>query len=363
MNLLLAAVGGFGLTSAFWITLATYLYKNPDQFQKWAGMIAWAVTWFYEKADYFAIQNEFEGRMNGFVSDLETNSVTQLPRARIKFAASGEKEEFIWEERSAILIMRDRKHRTRNFVHAAYFYTTEILLRKSKLHLSKKQKESLDLFTTKKILDRTYAAAVEQFMIDYFSPHVEKNEDVRTSIAAYDEIFKKGLYFSILIQELTYLGHKVFLKKPTGEVVSEIDALVNFLQNYAKREDHDYRTPDIFIGKYMRCAIRIVAARETRERGDTEGHKTNLCRTFRDGFENIYIIGNDSRENRGFMERVVTAVLQEMPDVERVIARQVKGRIRTAGVYREVDTYLVHLHNPLAVKYLYSEEDLDYDSN
>lgn len=349
-----------GLTLGLAISgaLAAYFLTHPDQFQKWSGIIAGWANWLFSGFRYYSIKNEFQGRLNIFIATLESSSAIKIPRASIRFAATGEKEKFMWEEGEAILVMRDRKHRTKNFVHAAYFYTTEVLLRKSKLHLSKKQKESLDIFSTKQVLENTYRAAVEQFMTDYFIPYIQKSDEVKDLITQFDAIDKKGLYFPILIQELTYLGHKVFLKNPTAEIVSEVNNLIKFLENYSQREDRDISVPEKFVGKYTRCAIRICASSATREKGVIAGHKNILVKTAREGFENIYIIGSNSSANRNFMHRVADATIEELPHLQKVLSRSIKGRIKRRGIFIPVSTYLIHIHNPSAVKYLYTEEEL-----
>src|ERR1039458_1424121 len=116
---------------------------------------------------------------------------------------------------------------------------------------------------------------------------------------------EKGLFFSVLIEELAVLGNKLFLETPTQEIITEVKALVNFLEKFAWRESGDNRTPQEFVGNYTRCAIRVVAARETLERGNTSGHETMISRLINAGFENIYLIGNNNFENRKFTQTII----------------------------------------------------------
>lgn len=105
-------------------------------------MVGWVISRIWKRAEYFAIKTEIQGRINSFVRTMEANTAAQFPRISIKLVARGN-EELLWDEGEAIIVMRDRGHRTRNFVHAAYFFTSEVLLRKSKRHLSQTQKISL----------------------------------------------------------------------------------------------------------------------------------------------------------------------------------------------------------------------------
>jgi len=338
------------------IVIVIYLFLHPEKAMKWAGIIAWLISFVWRKAEYVSIKMELQSKINSFVGSLESNTTIQFPRVSIKWEARGDSE-LVWEEDEVIIVMRDRKHKTKNFVHAAYFFTSEILLRKSKRHLSKTQKISLDLFATKKILEQESRAATEQFMADYFSPKIEEIDRIREFIGKYLKIDKKGVFFPVLIQELISLGNKVFLSKPTTEVIEEVNMLIDFLERFSQREDGDKRTPEEFIGRYSRCAIKIVASKSVRERGDTTGHRQRIAEAIRKGFENIYLIGNSDHNNKEFMRRVAKGTIQEFEYIQQVRDFEFMGQTKREGIIRNVPTFLVHLHNPNAVKFLFEETD------
>ena len=350
----------YGLSGGFLIAAVIFFYflLHPEKFQKWAGMIGWAISHIWNRAEYFAIKTEIQGRINSFARTMEANTNIQFPRISVRLIARG-KEELFWEEGEVILVVRDRKHKTKNFVHAAYFFTSEALLRKSKRHLSKNQKTSLDLFATKKLLESEDRASVEQFMDEYVVPYIEREDEIRSLFQQYVPIDKKGVFFPILIQELSYLGNKVFLSQPSSEVIDEVKALVNFLEKFSQREVGDIKTPDSFIGKYTRCGIKIIASRQSREKGDITAHKERLANAIKIGLENVYIIGSPQNENMEFMKAVVDAMLAEYPQVQKVRECNFRGLIKIQGTSMRVDTCLIHLHNPNAVKYLYEQNDIE----
>lgn len=363
MSILIALYQVFGFPLGIGITLIVgwYFLKNPEKFEKWMSMIVWVVSRVWKNAEYFATKSEIQGRVNSFVSTLESNTTTTFPRVSLRWKARGS-DEIVWDEGQAIIVMRDRTHRNKNLIHAAYLFTAEALLKKSARHLSKTQKTSLDLFSTKLILEKESKFAVEQFMSEYFVPEIDKNEAIRGFIQQYVHIERLGAFFPILIQELTYLGSKVFLSKPSEEVVEEVKSLVKFLEKFSEREVGDTTTADTFVGKYMRCAIRIVASRAVRERGDITSHKERINYCVQGKFENIYIIGSGARENRKFMDEVAGACLSENERLEKVRDYQFKGQIRINSNLTNVSTYLIHLHNPGAVKYLYEANDIDTET-
>lgn len=346
-------LGTFATTGVF-----VYFLTHPEKVEKWLSMFWWLVSRLWKGAEYLAIKNEVQGKINSFVKNLEAYSAVSFPRVSIKWVAK-ENEEIVWEDGEVIIVMRDREHRNKNFVHAAYFFTSEVLLKKSKRHLSKNQKLSLDLFATKRILERESAAAVEQFMNDYFIPNLEKNQDIKGFIQKYQHIDRMGIFFPVLIQELSYLGNKVFLTNPTAEIIAEVKSLIDFLEKFSEREVGDTKTPDTFIGKYTRCAIKIVASHWTREKGDITSSKERILKALKSGLENVYVVGSDKKENKEFVENVVGAVCEENNQVEIKKEYSFKNELKFNGALRRVDSCLIYIHNPSAVKFLYEKNDID----
>lgn len=335
------------------------ILKHRETVERWLSFFYWALTKVWKGAEYLAIKAEIQGKINSFVSSLEANTTIQFPRIAVEWTGKEKQEELVWENDKIIIVMRDRKHKNKNFVHAAYFFTSEALLRKSKKHLTKEQKTSLDLFTTQKILSTENKAALEQFMVDYFSPYIEMHNDARVLIQQYLDIDKIGIFFPVLIQELSYLGSKVFLSKPTMEVAKEVKRLIVFLERFSQREIGDMTTPDSFAGKYMRCAIKIVATRLTRELGNITSQKERIVSAFNLGFENIYVIGSAQEENVDFIGNVAKSVLKERKYIQNIKTTTLKGQIRLGERIIKMNTYFVHLHNPRAVKHLYEQNDIE----
>ena len=336
-----------------------YFLFNPHKFEKVCSMVWWALSYVKKTTDYRAIKGEIQSKINSFVGNLESKTSGTFPAVSLKWTARDEKERIDWEDGEAIIVMRDRGGRNKNFVHAAYLFTSEALLKKSKIHLSKTQKTSVDLFATHKLLEAESSASVQQFMSDYFQPQVTKSDDVRGLVRQFKHINRIGAFFPILIQELNCLGDKIFLSKPTGEVIEEVKSLINFLERFSERDVGDINVPAEFIGKYTRCAIKIVASKALRDRGDITVHHKVISDTLSRGFENVYVIGDGQKQNMGYMNKVVNSVLNGFPDVQLIKNYQFPGQIRKSGRLSDVKTYLACLRNQNAVKHLYEDNDIE----
>jgi len=338
------------------IIIGFLIFRYPEKVQKWVGIIAGFLSFIFRTKGYFSIKNEVEGKLNSYVADFEVGTNANFPRVKIEWIGKDEEEKIVFEDYETIIVIRNKEHRNKNFVHAAYFFTSEVLLKKVKDKLSKSQKKSLNLFTTKNVLERQSASSVEQFMYDYFKPEIERSEKIREYIKKFCDIEKIGLFFPVLIRELDYIGGKVFLSaEDVQEIRSEVNNLIDFLHNFSIRKEHD-DTQEIFSGKYTKCAIKIVATILTREANNIESQKQNIEKNFIGGCENVYIIGRAEDENRHFMQEVAKFLLKNCKNkkIEKLKEIEFTGEIKNRqGQKKKVKTFMIHFHCPENVKTLY----------
>lgn len=358
MQTFLQYLAGFSIGG---ITVGTIVYKaftHPELVEKWASYFYRGMTYINKKYQYKATQNEIQSKINSFVADLSKDANLDPVKAKIRWTAREEDEDIQLEDDEVIIVIRDRGYKNKNFVHAAYFYTSTTLLRHAKRHLSKKQAESLDLYTTKIVIERDNKQALEIFMRDYFQPLLEDSE-VQDLIKKYVDIDKSGFYTHILLQELTYLGNKSFLDKKDEAVIIEVKNLIAFLYQFATREVGDVKSPDEFVGKYSRCAIKIVSTQATRDSGKHEGPANRIIKTFESGIENVYVIGPCEDDAINFINKACDHVLQQKDDIVTIKKDKFAGVTRKNKKIRRSDTYFVHLQNPSQSKYLIEEDMLN----
>jgi len=345
--------GGSGTTALLIIYL---LIKYPDHVKKWIGILSRFLNYIFKKSDYFSTKWEIEGKLNSFAADLETDGGVPYNRLSIKWTARREDEAIVFEDGQTIIVMRDKNHRNKNFVHAAYFYTSKILLDKVKRKLNKENaknlKLSLDLFTTQKIIQKENKSAMDQFVNDFLYPETNKSDELKKYIERFKKIDTVGLFFPILIQELTYLGNKIHLTTPTDEILTEIKNLIFFLENWSERQVGQNIQED-FLGKYTKCSIKIVASHISRELDRVEQQRNRVCNAFSHGCENVYVIGNAEIKSKKFINKVVEAILIHKPNLKVVKSDEFIARIK--GYISRIPTpnYLVHIHNPEAVEHIY----------
>jgi len=146
-----------------------------------------------------------------------------------------------------------------NFVHGAYLYVSTSLLYRVKRYISRAQRDSIDLYVTTKLLEREKPNIVGYFLDKYLHPNLMKSKSKRAGyynqMAYIDE---SGLFYPVLLEELDFLGGKVFGDRKDDKIIIEVDDLVGFLENVSNRKVGDDETDLEFTREYCRFTIMII---------------------------------------------------------------------------------------------------------
>ena len=107
---------------------------------------------------------------------------------------------------------------------------------KVKRYVSPSQRQAIDLYVTTRLLEREKPGVVVYFLDEYLHKNLD---DPATKTAQYYDRLAKidrgGLFYPIFLQELDFLGNKVFGKRQDDKIVAEVNSLVDFLEPIATR--------------------------------------------------------------------------------------------------------------------------------
>lgn len=341
-DILIALISILG-TAGIFIFLIIYFVMNPDKFDKWVAIVLRFVDFLGFKIKRQQIKKDIQGSINSYAKRLARDSNINTPGVKIKWAGRFEDDDVRWKDGEVVLVLKDRSHRMRNFVHAAYLFTSTTLLRHVKTHLSKKQATAIDLFTTGKIVEEENPPALDYYNKDIANPLL-LDEKIKESVEKFEDIDKSGFYTHILLQELNYLGSKVVFSSRKGEVYEEVSSLINFLQNFATREVGDKSITEEFVGKFLRSSIKIVATQYVRERDDAQGPSDRIRAAFDRGIENVYVIG-PHEDGKDFIKKVCSVVTMKNSKVLIVCSKTFKGVTTKKGRTTPTITYMIQLQN------------------
>lgn len=358
---ILIAVLKYGLSPVGLIILGIFLALHyQEKIQKWSVLFWKFIRFFWKKAEKKIVSNDIEGRVNEFTKSLEKEMTNFEPiGVRVQWVEEGESPSEFFNDGRLIIRMREHRDQNKNFVYASMVFVSKAVLTKAKKYISKTQKESVDLFIGKKLFEKEKPQVIDRFFEDFFSPKMEYGQ-VAKLVEKYSIIDKAGLFFPVLVQELTFLGEKVFWRRRNDRIIAEFANFVDFLEDYANREIGEEELPKNFEGTYCRCGIMIIARAHKRELGDIGPYTKYINGLIEKRIDNIYIIGPAYETNVGFINQIVGEVEQKVILERHAEPRRYKAEIMFGGKRQAMDSYLLLLRNPNAVKYLDKEYEKEF---
>lgn len=250
-----------GVTPAVAIIIILLWY--PEKIEKWSALL-WKLLdkcgGLFKSAHKRYLKHDLQGRVNDFVKSLrdKVRSVENI-KLRIEWIDPSVQRKSFIESDTLVLRLRRDDPADRNFVHGAYLFVSTMLLRKCKRYLSLSQGDAVDLYVCSKLFLQEKPTCVEIFMDEYLHP---KTDGSKSKVALYVDDFaiidSGKLFFPVFIQELEYLGDKVFGRRKDDIVISEVNGLINFLKPIATRMVGDDAGDLTFEGQYCRFGIVIV---------------------------------------------------------------------------------------------------------
>lgn len=235
---------------------------NPEKIEIWSALLWRFLDRFgslFKSANKQYIKHDLQGRVNQFVKSLAKDAPFLVSnRVRVEWAESNVTRKSFLDDKEIVLRLRREDPEDLNFVNGAYMFISTGLLFKVKRYVSPSQRQAVDLYVTTKLLEREKPGVVSYFLDEYLHKHLD-DPDTKTA-KYYDQLAKidgGGLFYPVLLQELDFLGNKVFGKRQDDKIITEVNSLVDFLEPIATR--HVGQETDLnFERNYCRFAIVIV---------------------------------------------------------------------------------------------------------
>jgi len=190
------------------------------------------------------LKHDLQGRLGDFTRKLAKDApYLEQVKPKLEWVEPGmDREAFLKGDKLILRLRRDDRHDD-NFVHGSYLYVSTQLLPKTKRYLAPSHRDAIDLFVTGKLLQKERPHIVGYFLDQYAHP---KTDDADAKVGAYFDSFQKmdeaGLFFGVMMQEMYFLGLKVFGRRRDDRIIIEVNSLIEFLEEVASRkvgEEHD----------------------------------------------------------------------------------------------------------------------------
>ena len=344
LKTLLAPLGAVGLVA---IGIVIYLLVMPEKAEKASAMIAGFVSRFAKGANKRYVRYDLQGRINDFTRDLRTDApFLSDHKVKIQWTEPTNLDRAAFIEGNEVFVrLRRDDPKDRNFVHGSFLFVSLAMLSKVKRYISQSHRKALDLYVTTKLLEREKPDVLGFFLDEYMHPATGPSSKVTTFTDTFAIIDEAGLFFSVLLQELHFLGEKVFGQRRDDAIIREVNELLVHLKAVAERKLGEEMDLD-FVKQYCRFAV-VIVGRSFKIGQSPEGSpwrafiERNLLPN---DIETVYLVG--AIENRPVMDRVARdladhfhvhrtrqiEVMLRDKDGSRIKARQYQAVLRRKGV-------------------------------
>ncbi|WP_228235681.1 hypothetical protein [Allomuricauda sp. M10] len=290
-------VSTFSLAGAF-----IYFLLNPEKFEKLIALLSRLLRFISSKVDRTYVKYDLQGKINDYLKKV-SKRVKHIDIKNIKIEwidVSAQTEKQYIQDGEMIIRLKKGDHQNENIVKASMAFISHAFLKKAKSYIAKYQRESMDLFACYDLLKEEKSEILDQFVQDFMKNKMD-NEKIADFFEKYTDIDDVGIFYPVLVQELTFLGEKVFAnKRDTQKIHKEVTDLVNFLYRYANRKLREDNIND-FSGEYCKFGIRIIGRSLVINR-DGERVYVNHLKKVAGKNETMYLIGN--KEHKKFMKKV-----------------------------------------------------------
>lgn len=309
INLILEWVkNGWTWASILLLIFILYIWK-PESFEKLLSYFLRLISFFSKTASKSYIKHDIQSRMNSFIKriDKKIHSFSPVKIDVNFFDPSIESDNIDSYLDNGKFFIRTKKvnNPNNNFVNIAMAFIAENILKEAKLHISQKQKITIDLFVWKKLFEEEKEEVMHQFVSDFLQPKSD-DDKIRDLLLKFTETDRAWLFFPILLEELTFLWRKVFTQPKNTKIQEEVSNLVNFLYEHANRKQWEDMSKDRFIANFSKFAFMIVWKRNKVDMNLLSSYKNYLKSLMEQNIDNIYII---------WSERIQDFINQVTPDI------------------------------------------------
>lgn len=245
--------------------------------------------------------NKYITKLNQTVPNLDATKVS------IEWIDKDTNQEQFLKSNTLVVRMRRHSDKNNNAITAIYTFVSHQVVTKIKTYLQECQKQAIDLFVTSKVIEGSSYEVVRCFTNEFLREGLAK-ESVDQLYNKFEIIYKAGLFFPILINELTFMGDKIFAKGISRKrIFEEVDGLINFLLSISARQLCQ-KTQLEHNGTILKFAIRIVGKKNVIQDCGERVYVNSIVNQAEQN-ETIYLLGDS--KNTSFIESVSKRIIKQ----------------------------------------------------
>lgn len=206
-----------------------------------------------------SVEEKYENIINGAVNDYNSNFENKIiSNCKIKWINKDTEDSYYKDGKAIICLKFDKNDQELNFYNATYAFTKTALLPTTRNFVRKTSQKAIDLNLTK-IFIKDY----DRKVLRVFNQKYQTEElVVKEAFSKFEETEKRGLFTTLLIPELYFLGEILETTTPSDKIELEIENFFNWFYELATRNKDD-KTVLSYRSEHFKIGVILVANLET----------------------------------------------------------------------------------------------------
>lgn len=267
----------------------------------------------FKKLQEAAIKSDIQGTVNYALAPLSKEITDQkIKPLEIEWVEDLPIEKFIKEDKILVRI-KPLKDQDDNILSVTQPYLESVLLPHSSLLIADVQKKSIVYFTTKMVIGNNNRL-LAKFHDRYYLPDCKKYELLEGYFTKIDQIYRRGLFFSIVISAIEFASEKNRFKKSnlSSDFGQILDHLLAFIESLSKPDSANPTNVSLwnYRGVSISYGLLLVAMPQKALIGDIKPYITRATEHLK--VSDILFVAF-SHQERNFGNEVARAIEKALP--------------------------------------------------
>jgi len=262
-------MGDFGsvlthlVPNAIWIGIFAYLITHPEVAEKW-GAIFWSIFSKISKgAEKRTIALDIQGRLDSFSKCLNSEVPELMPHGvKVEWVTGKITRESFFRDNQVIIRMDYHANQDDNIIRAALEYIARDLLPDSRPYVDEDVMASVDLISTKKLIEKERKSALKYYYAEVLGPARRSNAELDRFVVVMNGIDELGYFSRLLLRELQGIGLKKQFSIPEESTKDETKRFLDFLDQKLVKKKPRVDVDPTFVGESVSVSIVYVAKGE-----------------------------------------------------------------------------------------------------
>jgi ribosomal protein S1 len=321
----------FGLGIGFLIAYYTITHYNHIRsfFSDILSSVGFLGKWVRKKS----VESKYELVINGAVDDYNSSFEDKIiPNCKLKWINQKTDESYLEDGEAIICLKFDKKNQDLNFYNATYTFTKTALLPITRNFIKGTSQKAIDLNLTKIFIKNYNRRSLKVFNQKY---KLEEQE-IKESFERFEETENRGLFRTLLIPELHYLGDSLETITPNGKVENEIENFFNWFFDLATRGKEEYTNLN-FRSEHLKVGVILVANLETYQAYGIEAYTKWAEKYASEHYGAVYLLARGSY--RATILKEITTELKENKGFDQINKKTTLFEVDEKGEKTEITCY------------------------